>query len=183
MGFNASEFRSRFTKWSRPAAANKFEVILERIPDVLEGKLTPKEIETFNNLRYRIQTADIPARSFETQERRHNGPQRIMPFGLIYTTQQIEIIEDEDGTIKKIFDKWHSAVFNQETSYKVAYYDDVVSDMFLRIFNSKGEVTSEIKFLEAYPVSVAPAQLAWNNNDSVLVIPVEFVYREWRVVK
>lgn len=183
MGFNASQFRSRFNTWSRPASANKFEVIIERIPTVLEGKLTPKEIEVFNNIRYRIQTADIPARSFETQERRINGPQRLMPFGLIYTTEQVEIIEDEDGTIKKIFDKWHSAVFNQINSYKVAYYDDVVSDMFVRTFNSAGVATSEIKFLEAYPVSVAPAQLSWQNNDSILVIPVEFVYREWRIVK
>ena len=80
-----------------------------------------------------------------------------MPFGLIYSTQQLEIIEDESLAVRSIFDKWQSAVFNEENSYTVAYYDDVITNFTLRIFDQAGEMVKEVRFFEAFPVAVQPS--------------------------
>ena len=104
-----------------------------------------------------------------------------MPFGLIYSTQQLEIIEDESLTVRSIFDKWQSAVFNEENSYTVAYYDDVITNFTLRIFDQAGEMVKEVRFFEAFPVAVQPSQVSWANSNSNLIIPIELAYREWRL--
>lgn len=183
MAFNAANFRTQFynSKWHRPAANNTFEVVFESVPKVLQGKLTAAEEKVFFGLRFRIQTADLPTRQFETQERRYAGPQRVMPFGLIYSTQQLELIEDESLTVRSIFDKWQSAVFNEENSYTIPYYDDVVTNFTLRVFNQQGALAKEFRFFEAYPISVQPSQMSWANNDSNIIVPVELAYREWRL--
>lgn len=179
MAFNAEEFRKRvFDK--RPLSPAFFEVEIPVVPNCLKDYVNANSL--FRDLSFKIHRTDIPTRQFETMERRHNGPQRVIPYGLIYASHQMEIIEDELSNTRAIFDTWMWSCFNELDLYKVKYYDDIIApEVNIKVYNSSGEVIAIYRLKEVYPINVGVSQLAWDSRDQFMTIPVEFSYREFVV--
>lgn len=179
MAFNAEEFRKKVFG-ARPLSPAFFEVEFPVVPECLRSFVNASTL--MKDLTFKVHRTDIPTRQFETMERRHNGPQRVMPYGLIYASHQIEVIEDELMNVRALFDTWMNECFNENNLYKVKYYDELIApEMNIKVFNASGEVIAIYKLKEVYPINVGVTQVSWDSRDQFMTIPVELSYREFTV--
>lgn len=180
MPFNASTFRASWGS-SRPLSANSFDVKIPQLPNVLLRNMTSTQLQFWDSLQFRITSGDLPARQFEIVDRRLTGPARMMPMGLIYQTLTVEVLEDDWNRVREIFDLWQDAIYNEQNSYRVAYYDDMIAtDMILTTYDKEGDPSRIYRFKEVFPLAINPSQMNWNSENQSVVIPIEFAYREWK---
>lgn len=190
MPFNATEFRSKFT----PARPNRFEVSLSSAPNEMltNSVATQGFVAAITNiirgtsitdpsfLTFRAKTADLPAVSMEQLARFTNGPVRQVPAGNMFQPMLIEFYEDDNYAVRNFFDLWVRLVSASGKSYTVPYYDNIiVPELNVFVYNEKGKKTRQYTFYEVYPSSINPTQMAWDNQNSVTIVPIEFTYHRW----
>lgn len=124
----------------------------------------------------------MPSRQLETVERRYSGPQRLIPYGHIYSTLNVEMIETSNGDARRIFDAWQESANGGDT-FRPKYYDDIITDLKLDVFDKSGKVVRTYIMKDCFPISVNPSQLAWDNENSYLVIPIEISLWRWYAVE
>ena len=212
MAFNVNELRyASFNPLLRPVASPAyFEAYFDSIPKVMMedtigifGKSLPgrvlntaaQEIKErilgpgpSMNVRFRVQAADLPQRQLETQPRFTNGPQRMVPFGIIYATTVIDVIESDQYDMRKYFDDWmgrmsgltgDEGATESKDRYKMAYYDDCVATFIIVAYAANGLPQAKWTLKEAYPIAVNATQMNWANVNQYVTIPVELAYHEW----
>jgi hypothetical protein len=83
---------------------------------------------------------------------------------------------------RKIFDVWQELA-NGGESFRPAYYDDIICNLKLEMFDKDGKVSRTYIFEECFPVSINPSQLGWDQDNSILTIPIEIAYWKWRAIE
>ena len=212
MAFNVNELRyASFNPLLRPVASPAyFEAYFDTIPVVLQddvisffggsrvGKILNGAAQEVKerllgpgpsmNVRFRVQAADLPQRQLETQPRFANGPQRMIPFGIIYATTVIDVIESDQYDMRKYFDEWmgrmsgltgDGGATEAKDRYKMAYYDDCVATFIIVAYAANGLPQAKWTLKEAYPIAVNATQMNWANVNQYVTIPVELAYHEW----
>ena len=233
MAFNVNELRyASFNPLLRPVASPAyFEAYFDTIPVVLQddvisffgssrvGKIlngAAQEVKErllgpgpSTNVRFRVQAADLPQRQLEVQPRFTNGPQRMIPFGAIYATTVIDVIESDQYDMRRFFDEWMGIISGQiqrtsekenpslldkalsvlgqdrnteainGSKYKVQFYDDCTADFVIIAFAANGLPQAKWTLKECYPVAVNATQMNWANTNQYVSIPVELSYHEW----
>lgn len=198
MPFNAVEFRRSFDKLE-PAKSNSFHVTFSGAPRVVTNQGNTPEASLLvwdsfiRNVPFRAATTDLPGRNLELYETKYAGPNINVPFSPIYQPLTIEFIEDSYLNVRAVFDRWLDfqlrgekvgaklgGQFDQLNS--LVYYDDfIVDNIVIDVFNKKNSLISRFTFYECYPVAIAPSNVSWENNNSILRIPVEFAYRYYEI--
>jgi len=124
--------------------------------------------------------AQLPGRSYSTNEYTTHGPIRKVPYQNIYDDVVLSIYCREDmGTIN-IFQEWQNYIVDSSAANEFSYFDDYTSDIIIEQYNSQGQVKYACKLIDAYPVMVAPIQLDWGNKDSFTNLQITMAYRYWR---
>lgn len=67
------------------------------------------------------------------------------------------------------------------TNNSVGYYGDYISDIELYYFDSNGEKTFKVTFLECYPTLITPIQLDWASQNEVIKLSVNFAYKLYKM--
>lgn len=173
MAFDATVVRSQLGVHG-PAVPSTFEIAFTTLPNCLGDEFNSIK----EKLKFRIKACDLPSRQVETMERRYHGPQRLIPYGHIYSTQNIEVFENKKVETRKFFDAWQEAINGGDT-FKPLYYDDVVCEMRLTVYDKNGDIQRVYIFEEVFPVSINPSQLDWEAENTILTIPVELAYWRW----
>jgi hypothetical protein len=183
MPFNAKDFRSHFVSTGGFAQSNYFEVVFT-MPEILKNKRD--RVSTFDEkTKMRAHMVDMPARTLETLDRRYAGPMRNIPVGHTYTTLQLEFIEGADRKTREFFDTWQEVMMDNTNGWNVPYYNDVVCPYIqLNMYNKwSNKVAASYLFYECFPVSIATHQLAWENQNQVIRVPIELAYHRWENTK
>lgn len=199
MPFNTTKLRENLAH-ANPASPAYFEVRFVKMPNIflsIDGKepvvnkyvrnrggRVQKWEDNFQDFKMRCSETDLPARQLMTQERRYAGPQRLIPYGVVYSTLNVNLIEGKNLRMREIFDTWQDAIFGTSGTrdhqvYRPQYYDDVIADLMIDIYDKSGNVVRSYLLTDAFPVSVNPSQLSWSGMDQVMTIPVEFAFHEF----
>ena len=133
-----------------------------------------------SSIRFRVKGVDLPQRQLETQPRFAEGPMRLMPYGLVYSTMNMEIVESDQYKIRQFFEEWHTKIFSNKNNYGVEYYDRLVADKLTIVaFASSGIPTRIWEMKEAYPIAINTSQMSWDAQNQYLVINIELAFHEW----
>lgn len=153
------------------------------------GKVASTVVEIGSNLlfgdpaqiRFRVKAIDLPQRQLETQPRLQvNGPQRLVPYGAVYSTVNMEIIESDQYKIREFFEEWQDKVFHKDNSYKLAYYNELVADKLTVVaYAATGLPVRVWEMTEAFPIAINSSQMSWDATDQYLVINIEMAFNEW----
>ena len=128
-----------------------------------------------------INQASIPGRNLATNEIRTHGPVRKAPYVSIYDDLQISVYCMNDSLFPRdLFQEWQDFII-ETTTGKVNYFEQYVSDLEIEQFNDAGKTVFSCKFIDAYPVIVAPLGLSWADTDTVHNLQVTFAYRKWHI--
>lgn len=191
--FDAEKFRASLAG-SNPASSAYFRMWFTKMPRIFlgvdglgpvrdeilrrQGIRPQKWGDNFQDFEFRCMGADLPARQVETQERVYNGPSRLIPYGLIYSNLNVEVIEGKNLRTRELFDTWQELIYNG-SKYTPLYYDDIIADMALDVYDKSGNKVRQYRFRDVFPITVAPSQMSWANENSFLVIPIEFSYHHF----
>ena len=194
MAFNSTQFRHEaLNPLQRPTTSPAYyEVYFNAPPRCM---LTPQNngliadlLELGSNIifgdsdsiRFRVKGIDLPQRQLETQPRFTNGPQRLVPYGLVYSTMNLEIIESDRYKIRRFFELWHDKIYNVGSAYKVNFYDELVADKLTIVsYTASGLPVRVWEMKEAFPIAINSSQMSWDSIDQYLIINVEMAFHEW----
>lgn len=133
-----------------------------------------------NSIRFRVKGVDLPQRQLETQPRFTNGPQRLVPYGLVYSTMNLEIIESDRYKIRRFFELWHDSIYSNQNSYQVQYYNELVADKLTVVsYTASGLPVRVWEMKEAYPIAINSSQMSWDSIDQYLIVNIEMAFHEW----
>ncbi len=177
MTFRVSEFSSILSKVS-PARPNRFAVQITP-PNGLTSPIS-------NDLMMLSNSANLPGSNFGLDVVKHKGYglDEKRPNSLSLDDITLTIIADGRGQVLDFLHKWYEKVFstdedstNSETfNYPVEYWGTL--DIYL--YDTTGGTYTTYTMSKAYPVVVGSVQLAWENNDQLMLIPVTFTYRNYK---
>lgn len=120
-----------------------------------------------------------PGRSFMTTEWDHNGPMRSIPYQSKYEVAAIQFYVQNNFEVVKYFTEWMNLIENsgeKKGNFYIAFYEDIIGTVAVVPLSESGEELKGIVLQEAYPVSMADIQLAYENSAPVS-LSVSFAFR------
>lgn len=121
----------------------------------------------------------IPGQSIGTFEHSITGPKRKIPNEEIYDDLSITFYNNHYLDEISAFERWIKLVGGKD-SYRMAYYNDIVADINIVIYDLKEKAHAEVKFTEAYPIGISELELSYAGeapND----ITVNFAYHTFEI--
>jgi len=128
----------------------------------------------------------IPAHSLGSFEHSVIGPKRKIPNEEIYDDLSISFYVNHHIDEMRAINDWINRIggdtfSNQGSSWRISYYNDIVSDMEIGIYNLKGEKTTSVKIYEAYPIGVTELELSYG-GDAPADITVNFAFHSYELL-
>lgn len=119
--------------------------------------------------------AEIPGKSFATNEMALYGPAIKFPYREVFTDLRITFICSGDMWERIFFDDWQNQVCNPKSGF-FAYPDNYVSDIVIQQLNPQGIITYEGKAKRAWPVTIESMPLAYKDTGTYHRVGVSFAY-------
>lgn len=118
------------------------------------------------------------------------GPGRYVPRyqNLLAKGVLITFPVTNDSFILDFFNRWFNYFYSSEQAnatdnrnYVLPYYDDAVkkTTMVVRILDPNGNVNTNVVFTEVFPVETQPFNLSMKSENSYVLYPVVFGFRDY----
>ena len=139
----------------------------------------PKENTEF--LTFRCESADLPGKTFSTDNRKTYVITTKHPNGMTFTDLNLTFICSSNMKEREFFDKWMEIIVGNG-SLKSNYYDDFVSEnLTVNLYKGQGkEKSCRFTFHKVYPLAISSQNVSWATSD-VLKLTVNFSYEKWSV--
>lgn len=152
----------------------------------------PKSFESAEFLSIKCQSADLPGKTLNLEERKDYVTSSKHPIGVSFEELTLTFICSHDMKERKYFDDWMDLILgtnvaaNQDKlsiSYipKASYYDEYVSDrIVVNLYTGRGDKSCSFYFRKIFPTTLAKQEVSWMGED-VLKLTVSFSYEYWEV--
>jgi T4-like virus tail tube protein gp19 len=175
MAFNVAEFRSNLI--GDGARPNLFQVNLQ-FP-VISGK---DIATTSKKISFLARAAQLPGSTVGTVPVYYFGRELKFAGNRTFADWTLQIINDEDFSIRKSLEAWLNAV-NSHTgnlrSSSAVSPSSYTTDASVTQFGKTGDALKTYNFVGMFPIDVAPIDLDWSSNDSIEEYSVTFAYQYW----
>lgn len=182
MPFNISEFNSKLSRYGL-ARDNLFFVTITP-PGGLLG-MPSSDLSFFCKTvqlpGLNVNTMDVLTQGFGIQEKR--------PIALPLENLNTIFMVDSNFGVKRFFQSWIQSVINYDNSegytksvkgmtpYQVNYKQNYVGVMEVLVYSFNSEaIKYRYRFKNVFPVTIGNVDVAWENNDSIMSLPVSFSY-------
>jgi hypothetical protein len=181
MPFNVNEFRSQVNKYGL-ARDNLFLVTISG--PALGAEFPEQDLRFFCRS---VQVPGLQAQTLEYQNQGH-GHQEKRVTNMSFDDLNLVFMVDSGYRIHQYFHRWMQAVVNYDNRdygreyngmlpFEVAYKDRIVGNVTVQAYGwHNREMSYEFKFEKAYPITLGTTDLAWENNDALLTLPVSFTF-------
>jgi hypothetical protein len=186
MAFNISDFRANITGTGSKGVSKQshFEVVLNLPRNII---LSNRSRSSFDRLRFRCETAELPGRTIQTNNYKHlgYGLTSKMGYDVTYPDMSITMLCSSDLGEKSFFQAWQSSVIgnhsrNQETRphQSLGYYDNYTASVGIIQYDETGKVSHTMALAEAYPIVINSVPLNWASED-LHRLTVTFAYKHF----
>jgi hypothetical protein len=171
MSFNIKEF-SAATQDGLLREAH-FELFVS-LPRTIQGNI--------RQLSVLCSSATLPERQAEVVEIRRQGSGLQSPYvtGLKFTPLNVSFYCDAKANTIRLFQQWLDSMMSYKGASQnlnlVQYKSEYKSTLNLLQYDSQGEQVAQYDFFTAYPVSVGPINFSWASRNSLVLVPVTFMY-------
>ncbi len=179
MTFNVSRFRSNMI--NDGARPNLFEVNLT-LPTVLDSS----GVGITETARFMVKSAQLPGSTVGTVTVPYFGREVKFAGNRTFPDWTVTIINDENFKIKNAFERWLNYINGHSSNLRAVGANQApvsalnyFSDLSVYQYSKAGYVLKAYRFVDAFPVDVAPIDVDWGNNDSIEEFTVTFAYQYW----
>ena len=132
------------------------------------------------NISLRAQNVTLPGRNLSTsQDSNVYGPNREIVEGVTYADDISISFQASSGLAERIFfENWQRQAFNEKT-WNIGYYNDYIGTIEMYVLDKQNQRRYGIKLWEVFPKTIGANELAYDANDTLMLIPVSFTFRYW----
>lgn len=175
MAFNVAEFRSNMV--GDGARPNLFSVSLVFPSIAVNGSLAGQKTT------FMAKAAQLPGSSIGTVPVYYFGRELKFPGNRTFADWTLQIINDEDFTIRNSLESWMNAlnshqgnVRNPQAVQNSTYTVEATVKQYSKV---GGDPIKSYTFVGMFPIDVAPIDLDWGSNDTIEEYSVSFAYQYW----
>ena len=173
MAFSVNEFRSQMT--GDGARPNLFEVSMP-----FPGFSSPANAQT--KLTFMCKSAQLPGSTLGVVPVQYFGRELKFVGNRTFTDWTINIINDEDFSIRNSIESWMNAINSHASNVRNAGAKSPAGytvDAQVTQYGKTGDTLKVYNFVGMFPVDMAPIDLSWDSNDSIEEYSVTFAYQWW----
>ena len=197
--FNINNFRQEIN--NHGVMKNNRYIVSFNPPKTLANERT-------DTLSLRCTNVQLPGVTFSTIDgppRIGYGPIESNPYGVIFDDINLTFLLDAEAKLHRFFYDWSNSIVNYQShgqtalkdalgpvsgmkSFEVGYKDDYCTDIIITVYNGQtyDSGISEKPILEyhayrAFPKTLPQYEMAWENTNDVVKLPVSFAYTDFSV--
>lgn len=141
------------------------------------------------DLQFRVTKFGLPSKNIETYTTKTYGPSVEFPKEIENSSMTINILCSGSYFEHEFFHTWadsitgyHGKMQNSTSTSKnygfdVAYYEDLISEAELLVYNEDGNPSYLVRFDDIYPKSVGGIEFDWNAKNEISEFSVTLNYR------
>jgi hypothetical protein len=174
MAFNVAEFRANMI--GDGARPNLFQVSLN-FPTVATNGIASSQKASFM-----AKTAQLPGSTLGTVTTHYFGRELKFVGNRTFTDWTVNIINDEDFSIRNSMESWMNAINSHAGNVRNAGAKSPAGytvDAQVTQYGKTGDILKVYNFVGMFPVDMAPIDLSWDSNDSIEEYSVTFAYQWW----
>jgi hypothetical protein len=174
MAFNVAEFRANMI--GDGARPNLFQVTLN-FPTIAANGVAAGQKATFM-----AKSAQLPGSTIGTVPVYYFGRELKFAGNRSFTDWSLQIINDEDFTVRKAIESWMNAINSHAGNVRNADAKSSTGytvDAEVTQYGKTGDTLKKYKFVGLYPLDLAPIDLDWSSNDTIEEYGVTFAYQWW----
>ena len=128
----------------------------------------------------RAQSVNLPGRNLATtSDSNVYGPTRDVVEGVTYAEDiSIDFQASSQLSERVFFENWQRQAFN-ETTWNIGYYNDYIGEIQIYVLDKQDKRRYGLKLWEVFPKTIGPNQLAYGDNDTLMLTNVSFSFRYW----
>jgi len=199
MAFNIQDFADNIGRYGT-LPVNKFDVEIT-IPPALQSSYGVGATQVIS---MRAERVNIPGIVFDAYESRRYGvgPRIKTPTGKSrFNEVSIDFIDTSQMGIAKLFYNWMYNIVDisgtggaqeRNPTFLTGYKEDYITTIDIKVYNSigsdtntaRGQIAPTLTFalVEAFPISMADAGLAWSRTNELFKTSVVFAYSHHQLV-
>jgi hypothetical protein len=177
MAFNVAEFRANLI--GDGARPNLFQVTLT-FPTIADNATVAGQKVSFM-----AKTAQLPGSTVGTVPLYYFGRELKFAGNRTFTDWSLQIINDEDFTIRNSLESWMNAINSHSGNVRnagAAGPSGYTVDATVTQYGKTGDALKTYKFVGLFPLDLAAIDLDWGSNDSIEEYGVTFAYQWWEAV-
>jgi len=174
MAFNVAEFRANMI--GDGARPNLFQVTLN-FPTIAANGVAAGQKPTFM-----AKSAQLPGSTIGTVPVFYFGRELKFAGNRSFTDWTLQIINDEDFTIRRAVESWMNGINSHGGNVRAAGAASPTGytvDAEVTQYGKTGDTLKKYKFVGMYPLDLAPIDLDWSSNDTIEEYSVTFAYQWW----
>ena len=174
MAFNVAEFRANMV--GDGARPNLFQVTLT-FPAIASNGTVAGQKATFM-----AKAAQLPGSTIGQVPVYYFGRELKFAGNRTFADWSLQIINDEDFTIRNSIESWMNAINSHSGNVRNANAMNPSSytvDAVVTQYGKAGDALKSYKFVGMYPLDLAPIDLDWSSNDTIEEYGVTFAYQWW----
>ena len=127
----------------------------------------------------RCENISMPGRNMDsTPDTNIYGPEREIVTGYSFGDINATFQCSSDMREKKYWETWQRLTYNPKT-FDIGYYNDYVGTVDIHTLDEQENRRYGCRLVEAWPKSIGPQQLAYNDNDTYQTVEITIAYRYW----
>jgi len=188
MVFNVADFRAQISKgkFGGLALSNKFIVRITPPTKVFGGG----GFATMPELTFFCSTTNLPGKTINTFDYKPiaYGQTNKMPLSRVNDSLTTTFFCDSKYTIMEFFHRWLNfiiqdggEIWNNRAYREIGYKEDYATTIEIIGYDYDAAERITYTLYDAFPTQVGAAQMGWEQNDTILQIPIEFTYDDMSI--
>ena len=127
----------------------------------------------------RCESISMPGRNMDsTPDTNISGPEREIVTGYSFGDINAVFQCSSDMREKKYWETWQRLTYNPKT-FDIGYYKDYVGTVDIHTLDEQEKRRYGVRLVEAWPKTIGPQQLAYNDNNTYQTVDITIAYRYW----
>jgi len=192
MAFNVADFRSQISnsKFGGLALSNKFIVRITPPSKVFAG--ISDSYATMPELSFFCVNTNLPGKTINTFDYKPvaYGQVNKMPLSRTNDSMTTSFFCDSNYNIMGFFHRWLNfiiqdggEIWDNRAYREIGYKEDYASTIEIIGYDYDSSEKITYTLYDAFPTQVGAVQMGWEQNDTILQIPVEFTYDDMSIEK
>jgi hypothetical protein len=170
MAFNINNFKTNGLQFGG-ARPSLFDVALT-IPDGVSNAT--------QKLTFTCRASSIPAATIAPVEVPYFGRKIKLAGDRTFADWSVTVMNDEDYSIRKMFEQWSNLINNHEENLKTAVRNDYKTrDAEVVQYGKDGRPLAAYLFYGLFPLEISAMDLDWDASNTIQTFNVTFAYDYW----
>jgi len=148
---------------------NRFEVII-----------SSSKIQISKDILFNCHRCDIPGHNIGSFDHGVMGPTRKIPNEEIFDQLSTTFYNNNHLDEMKLMHKWMKMIGGNK-NWRMAYYNDIVSDMQINIYDLQEKLTTEVRIYEAYPTGYSEVEFSYA-GELPSEMTVNWAYHSYEII-